>query len=141
MKKTTIRAVALCLLLVLAFALTACNTVSAEGLWQDATHRRDKEFGEGSRTIKVEVIAGEESVTFTIHTDEQFLDKALLAHSLVEGEEGAYGLYIKKVNGILADYDVNQSYWALSINGEHAMTGASDTPVVDGEHYELTYSK
>lgn len=141
MKSKITKFLALAMMLVMAFALVSCNTVAKEGLWEEAEYRRDMEFGSGTKTIEVEVIAADESVTFKIHTDKEFLADALLEHGLVEGEEGAYGLYIKKVNGITADYDIDASYWALSINGEYASSGASSTPVVDGEHYEFTYSK
>ena len=141
MKTTALRVFSLIMILCLAFALVSCNTVAAEGLWEDATYRKDEEFGDGQKTVKVEVCAGDESVTFTVHTDKEFLGDALLQHGLIDGEDGPYGLYIKRVNGILADYDIDASFWALSINGEYAMTGISETPVTDGEHYELTYSK
>ena len=111
------------------------------GIWADATHTEDKEFGEGEKTIEVEVIADEISVTFTIHTDGETLGDALIENSLVEGEEGEFGLYIKKVNGMLADYDVDKTYWGLSKYGEYLMTGADSTPIADGEHYELTRTK
>ena len=116
-------------------------TVAPEGIWADAKYNSDKEFGEGAKTIKVEVKAEEYSVTFTILTDAETLGDALLEHSLVEGEAGAYGLYIKKVNGMLADYDVDQTYWLLTKNGEYLMTGADTTVIADGEHYELTRTK
>ena len=136
------RAVALMLLAVLMLLSAAsCNKVPAEGLWEDATYRRDVELGKGEKTIEVEVKAGEESVTFTINTDKDILADALLEHELVEGEDGAYGLYVKRVNGITADYDVDQSYWALTIDGEYAMSGVSYTEIKDGGHYELTYTK
>ncbi len=117
------------------------TTAAETGIWADAVYTEDKEFGEGSKTIKVEVIAEEKSVTFTIKTDAETLGEALLAHSLVEGENGQYGLYIKKVNGMLADYDVDQTYWGLTKDGEYLMSGADTTTIADGEHYELTRTK
>ena len=60
---------------------------------------------------------------------------------LIEGEDGPYGLYVKKVNGIVADYDVDQSYWAFNINGEYAMTGVDVTDIVDGDTYSFVYTK
>lgn len=96
----------------------------------------------GDKTITVDVIDGDGNVTtFTINTDEEFLRGALEQEKLIEGEEGAYGIYIKVVNGITADYDVDGAYWALSKDGEYLMTGADTTPIADGEHYELTYTK
>lgn len=139
MKKTLI--VSISLTLVLLLCLVSCNTVDAEGLWENATHRRDKTFGDGATTVQVEVKVEDQSVTFTINTDKEMLGDALLEHELIDGEEGPYGLYVKKVNGITADYDVDRSYWALYKNGEYSMTGVDTTPIADGEHYELVYEK
>lgn len=115
--------------------------VAAEGIWKDATHREDKTFGTGAKTVKVTVKAENASVTFTVNTDKENLADALLEHKLVEGEDGAYGLYIKKVNGMLADYDVNQTYWSFQINGEAQMSGVSDAKIQGGESFELVYAK
>ena len=115
--------------------------VPAEGLWADAVYRSDKSFGNGAKTIEVEVKAEDKSVTFTIKTDADNLGAALLEHSLVEGEQSTYGLYIKKVNGILADYDVDQHYWSLSKSGTALMTGADGESISGGEHYEITRAK
>ena len=66
---------------------------------------------------------------------------ALLELGLIEGEEGAYGLYVKKVNGITADYDTDQTYWAFYINGEMAMTGVDATDIEAGSVYSFKVSK
>ncbi len=92
-------------------------------------------------TLTVDVVdADGNTQTFTVSTDADNLGDALLAEGLVEGEQGAYGLYIKSVNGIRADYDLDKAYWALYSNGEMLMTGASDTAIADGQHYELVYT-
>ena len=70
-----------------------------------------------------------------------FLADALLEAKLVEGDMDTYGLYIKYVNGIRADYTLDGAYWSLSKGGEMLMTGASDTPIADGDSFELTYTK
>ena len=124
-------------LLLICLAIASCNTVSAEGLWENATYRRDTEFGEGAKTVQVEVKVGEDSVTFTIHTDKETLGDALLEHDLIAGEEGAYGLYVKFVNGIEADYDKDGSYWGFYKNGEMMLVGVDGAVIADGEHYEL----
>ena len=120
---------------------TEAEKVPAEGIWADAIYRSDKSFGNGAKTIEVEVKVDDKSVTFTIKTDADNLGAALLEHSLVEGEQSTYGLYIKKVNGILADYGVNQHYWALSKSGTALMTGADGESISGGEHYEITRAK
>ena len=124
-------------ILLVCIALTACNTVSAEGLWENATYRRDTELGTGAKTVQVEVKAGEESVTFTIHTDKDTLGDAMLEHGLIAGDAGAYGLYVKLVNGIEADYDKDGSYWGFYKNGEMMLVGVDGAVIADGEHYEL----
>ena len=126
-----------CLVLAIVLLVSCAEKIPAEGRWKDATYRENKEFGKGSKTVVVEVVAGEQSIEFTIHTDKANLGDALLEHKLVEGEESQYGLYIKKVNGILADYDVDKTYWGLYKNGEMMMTGVSSTEFSGGEHYEL----
>lgn len=125
------------IVLLVCIALTACNTVSKEGLWENATYRRDMEFGAGAKTVQVEVKAGDESVTFTLHTDKETLGDALLEHDLVAGEQGAYGLYVKLVNGIEADYDKDGSYWGLYKSGEMMLVGVDGAVIADGDHYEL----
>lgn len=119
----------------------AGGTIAPEGLWASATYLKDTTFGEGAKTVTVKVIADGKSVTFTVKTDAATLGDALLAHNLIAGDEGQYGLYVKVVNGITADYDVDQSYWGFSKNGEYMMTGVDGTAIADGETYELTYTK
>ncbi len=110
-------------------------------IWNGATYKEDKTFGEGAKAVEVEVVADGHSVTFTVKTDEEFLGTALVAHGIVVGTEGPYGLYIESVNGMVADYDVDQTYWAISKGGEYLMTGVDSTPVENGAHYELTRTK
>ena len=114
---------------------------AVDPLWQSATYTEDAALGEGSKTVTVKVIANEKTVVFTVRTDADTLGAALLALGLVEGEQGAYGLYIKKVNGIVADYGIDATYWSLSKDGTPLMTGADSTNIADGEAYELTRAK
>ena len=103
----------------------------------------DKNKGDtGSKTITVDVVDDQgEKTTFTIVTSEEKLAGALLQEKLVEGEDGGYGFYITTVNGLVADYEKDGAYWALQKDGELLMTGASDTAISDGDHYELVYTK
>lgn len=142
MKKQIKSVLALLVCLASLVCLVACfDKVDATGVWEDATYRSDKEFGEGSKTIEVEVKVEEQSVTFTIHTDAATLGEALMEHELIEGEAGPYGLYVKKVNGMTADYDVNQRYWSFSKNGTGLMTGVDMETVENGAHYEIIFAK
>ncbi|MBQ6897849.1 MAG: DUF4430 domain-containing protein [Clostridia bacterium] len=121
---------------------TAESGASEEtGLWADAAYTEDKEFGVGEKTLVCEVKAEDKTVTFTVKTDKKTVGEALIEHGLIEGDKGPYGLYIKKVNGILADYDINQRYWAFYIDGEMAMSGVDGTDITEGVTYQLVYSK
>lgn len=133
--------IALSLVLVFMLCLASCNTIDAEGLWEEATYRKDMTFGKGETTVQLEVKVEDQSVTFTVKTDKDTLGEALLEHGIIEGDQGAYGLYVKKVNGIRADYDLDGAYWGLYKNGEMCMTGVDSTEIADGEHYEFVYSK
>ena len=120
---------------------TTNQQVTPTELWSDAVYQADTTLGEGAKTLTVEVKADNKAVTFTVNTDKDIVGDALMEHGLVEGEEGPYGLYVKKVNGILADYDVDQSYWAFYIDGEYAMTGVDTTDITEGATYQLVYTK
>ena len=129
---------------VLCMMMLACMTACTEettGLWADAKYTEDTELGEGSKTVKVTVEAEDKKVTFTIHTDEAILGDALLQHELIDGDESEFGLYIKQVNGMTADYDVDQTYWGFYQNGEYMMTGVDMTEFADGDQYELVREK
>ena len=141
MKKTLRSIVALLLALIFVFALASCNSVDKTGVWENATYRKDMEFGDGAKTAVVEVKAEDQLVTFTIKTDKDTVGAALLEHGLISGEEGQYGLYVKVVNGITADYDVDKSYWAFYIDGEYAMSGVDTTEITEGAKYQLVYTK
>lgn len=111
------------------------------GLWNDAKYIQDTELGEGAATLTVQVKADERQITFTIHTDKTTLGAAMQEHGLLEGEDSEYGLFVKKVNGILADYDVDQYYWGFFIDGEYAMTGVDSTNIEEGVTYCLARTK
>lgn len=81
------------------------------------------------------------STDFIVCTDKESVGEALLDAKLIEGEEGQYGLYVKKVNGILADFNVDQTYWAFYIDGEYQMTGVDSAKIESGKVYELRVSK
>ena len=144
MKNTIKNKLALMLLIVMMISLASCDYFIRKDLpeiWQDATYVQDTELGEGSKTLVVRVEVEENTVTFTIHTDAETVGEALLAHGIIAGEESQYGLYIKQVNGMTADYDIDQTYWAFYINGEYGMTGVDTTPISESEVYSLVRSR
>ena len=133
----------LCMMLIVSMAFAAgCgekkqdDTSAGQELFQGGV------LGEGETQFDFTVVDKEgKETTFEIHTDKTIVGDALLELGLIEGEEGAYGLYVKKVNGITADYEVDQTYWAFYVNGEYAMTGVDATTVEAGAAYSFKVEK
>lgn len=124
----------------MAVVLVACTNITGTAdIWETAVYTADTAFGSGSKTVTVTVEAEEKSVDFTLHTDQENLADALLEHQLVSGEQGAYGLYIKTVNGMLADYDIDQTYWSLYCNDTVLQTGAEGVALHDGDCFRILY--
>ncbi len=80
-----------------------------------------------------------ESTDFALTSEEETVGAALLAEGLIEGEDSQYGLYVKTVNGLTADYDKDGHYWAFYIGEEYASTGVDQTPLEDGGSYAFKY--
>ena len=138
MKKTIVSRIVLVLLAILTLAgLVACADVEKTGDWETATYVRDTEFGKGAKTVTVKVVADGQELTFTLHTDKENLEDALVEHNLIDGDVDVYGMYIKMVNGIVADYDTDKTYWAITKSGKETM-GAKSTIIADGDSYEIT---
>ena len=150
MKKTLRLALALALILSTALTLLSCSLAekmpwnkSDEPTYETETkvYDTDTTLGEGAKTLTVRIEDPKKSVTFTIHTNADTVGAALLENGLISGEEGAYGLYLKVANGTVADYDIDQSYWAFYVNGEYAMSGVDTTNIEEGVTYSLVYTK
>lgn len=135
------KSISVLMIVILCLSLWACGQEKSDDVWSEAIYTEDTELGDGEKTVTVEVSAEDKSVIFTIHSDKSTLGEAMAEHGLVEGEPGAYGLYVKKVNGILADYDKNQCYWGFNKGGESLMTGVDGEEIKGGEHYEIIYTK
>jgi hypothetical protein len=109
----------------------------SEGQTPDA-----QDTGEGQTVFRFEVIGADgNTAAWNVRTDEATVGAALIEVGLIEGEESAYGLYVKAVDGITADYDIDQSYWAFHINGEYAMSGVDATNIETGKTYAFVYTK
>ena len=96
--------------------------------------------GGKSFTVVVTDLDGKET-TFQYKSDKATVGEALLEEGLIAGEGGEHGLYVTTVNGMTADWDADQTYWAFYINGEYAMTGIDATEIVDGTTYSLVLTK
>lgn len=146
LQNTSMRALcALLCLLVCAATLTGClwpqPDVNPEADADAPLYTEDATLGEGKTQFTFRAVTDDVTVTFVIHTDATTVGAALMENGLIEGEAGPYGLYVKRVNNILADYDVDGSWWCFYINGEMAMSGVDMTDIDPGAEYEFRKEK
>lgn len=104
----------------------------------ESTLQEDKTLGEGEKAFWLTVVDKDGGETrFEIHTDQETVGEALSELGVIEGEESEYGLYVKTVNGITADFEQDGVYWAFYINDEYAQTGVDATVITEGESYSF----
>ncbi len=139
--KTMLKTTSLLLAFVMLLTFAACGTKDVGGLWENATYTADTTLGDGAKTVKVEVKAEDKAVVFTVKTDAETVGAALLDEKLIAGEDSTYGLYVKTVNGITADYDTDKAYWAFYVDGQYAMSGVDTTTIDESVVYGLVYSR
>lgn len=99
------------------------------------------ELGTGAKKFTFTVINNTDVSVQTIHTDEETVGAALLKLGLVAGEESSYGLYVKTVKGVTADYEKDGTYWGFFINGEYASAGVDSTKIEEGTDYSFQICK
>lgn len=151
----------LCMVLIVAMALSAsgCNgdagkepaSVSSSGEEAPPSSEAEKEpeaqtdvqaVGEGDAQFLFSVVDQDGNETrFEVHTDKESVGEALQELGLIDGEEGDYGLYVKTVNGITADYDKDGVYWAFYVNDEYAQESVDLTPITEGADYAFKVEK
>ena len=136
---------AVCIVLIAAIALFTfgCNNTTPEApISTTSPVQTATPLGEGATkfTFTVTDPDGKETA-FEISTDKTVVGEALQELNLIQGQEGPYGLYVKTVNGITADYDTDGMYWAFYINGEMAPTGIDLTDITAGAVYSLRAQK
>ena len=119
-RKKVILAVSLAVVLILSFSLIYHFTRQAPD--------------EGMKTIKVSIVFAENDVKpYTIKTDAEYLRQALEEKGLVAKSEPSF---IKTIDGVTAD-DGKDEWWKLCMDGEMLNTGFSETPLKDGDSYEI----
>ena len=137
-----LRLVCLMLIAAISFSIVGCQN-KQNTKTPDTTETSDvTTLGEGVLSFNFNVVDGEGNVTkFVINTDKTVVGDALVDLELIEGDESEFGLYVKKVNGITADYDTDGTYWAFYENGAYASKGVDQTTVVTGTTYEFKVEK
>lgn len=137
------------LIIAMSLSMTGCGNsesddskASVAPAASQETSTQDNVLGEGKHAFTFLIVDKDGTeTTFEIHTDKETVGEALKELNLIEGDEGDYGLYVKTVNGITADYDTDQTYWAFYVNDEYAQTGVEQTTITEGETYSFRIEK
>ena len=108
--------------------LTACAADRAGRL--EAAGQQGVEavqIGQGETTFRFEVLDLEDNLSvWYVSTDMTYLADALVEVDLISGNsDPIFGLMVDEVNGIVADFILYNTWWALYIDGEMAMVGVS----------------
>lgn len=144
----------LCMMLIAAMALftTGCGDNHQEAATAEEQSVGTEVAGEGSGDVQ-SVGEGDTAFSFTVvdqdgnetaflvHTDKETVGEALVDCELIDGEDGEFGLYVKEVNGITADYDTDGAYWSFYVNDEYAQSGVDITTIEEGATYAFKYEK
>ena len=141
MKKILTPLLALLLTVSSLFAITSCTeNKDAEGgeavsMWDSATYKTDTEIGNGATTVLVSIEADGKAVSLTVKTDKENLGDALFELGLINDPS-----FFDTANGIKADWDKDNAYWAFYIGEEYQMVGVQDAVLSEGSSYRLVYT-
>ena len=78
---------------------------------------------------------------YVVTTGKASVGEALVDAGLIAGEESEYGLYVKSVCGVTADYDTDGTYWALYVDGEFSSVGVDSVMCADATVVEFRVAK
>lgn len=146
MKNTNFRKILVCIVcivLVAAMALVIGGCSKAPAETEETTGLVEgKTYGEGKNAFSFTVTGKDgKDISVTVQTDKTIVGEALQELGIIAGEEGAYGLYVKTVNGETLDYDTDGMYWAFYIDGAYASTGVDQTAIEAGAAYAFKAEK
>ncbi|MDR0222522.1 MAG: DUF4430 domain-containing protein [Oscillospiraceae bacterium] len=121
--------------LIAAGALTGCKDKSPP----DASGVEARAVGEGETVFRFEVTDGEENVfAWSVSTGETAVGAALFGAGLIKYDDSGM---VAEVNGLTADWDADQAYWAFYVNGEYAVKGVDETDIEPDKTYAFVYTK
>ena len=96
----------------------------------------------GDKSYTLEVVSQDgSSRTYEATTAQEFLKGAM--DELAEAQDFSYGEeggFIVTINEERADYNEDNAYWAIYVNGEYGQYGADQQPVTDGDAYKFEYT-
>ena len=148
------RAAAVLLACVLMLSFVACGKDAAEDTTQSdaettATSARTTEttapwtsIGEGDCSFPfIVTFADGTKQNYVVTTGKASVGEALVDANLIAGDTSEYGLYVKTVCGVTADYDTDGTYWALYVDGELSSVGVDSVKCADVTVVEFRIAK
>ncbi len=98
------------------------------------------EASAGEKTIRVTVVHKDGTEKeFVYQTGEEFLGAVLYGQGLLEADGVDEGMF-NIVDGERADWNVDNSYWALYEGDAYAMEGVDTLVIEDGDTFKLVYT-
>ena len=98
----------------------------------------DRSTDSFGKTVTVTVIHGDGSQKeFVFETNEEYLRGALEQESLVQGDDGEFGLFITAVDGEAADSSAEQWWCVCDGSGEMMLSGVEAIAIHDGDAFQL----
>ncbi len=138
--------IALTLILVLVTCIIcSCNiggvgnggSSGGEGsLWDSATYSESSSVGNGAKTFSLSIEAEGKAVTLTVNTNEEILGTALYSLGIINDPT-----FFDTANGITADWNKDNAYWAFYIGDTMASVGVGDVSTEEGAVYKFVYTK
>ena len=127
MKKHKLIVSILALIMAASMLLTGCSLFKPKGT-------------EGTKTFTVTVVHKDGTQrNETITSSREYLAEALRDEGIIGDEGISTGMYVT-VDGETANWNPDQAYWGIYINGEYAMYGLNDIPIEEGAAYQLEYT-
>lgn len=97
----------------------------------------------GQKAVTIQVVDQTgTSVTYEVTTDAEYLQQAMEeADGLTFAyEDGPYGASVHTVNGLRADFTLDNAYWSFFVNDEYCNYGITQQPVEDGDVFQIVYT-
>lgn len=135
--------VVLVVLIIAAFNIYKSNSdINNQENVRNNTVVEGKKDASNNKNIKIQVVNRDGSVqNYCVSTDKAVLGEVIkeVTGLAVEGDITATGLFVKSINGIYADYAVDQTYWALYVNDQYGQVGIDSQSVNDGDVYKFVH--
>lgn len=97
----------------------------------------------GTKAITIAVVDDTGSTTvYESKTDAEYLRQAMeeIEDLTFSGADSEFGIMIDTVNGIRADYALDNAYWSFYVNEEYCNYGVDTQPVNDKDAFRIVYT-